>query len=260
MSRLEAVANVVLRVPALALLDLLYRWDAAAVAELLRPRHGDGLRGDTLLPPSLSAGHVLCVVLLVLPVRSLVRLYLHLLTALLLCAGHQRASDYVRHELERGFQGAVYSNVAEFGRFTTALAGQVCICILCALLMRTRQAWLFAAPLLPVLARLCGFPLHALPLANTFAAILTSMEVLYVLSSHILVPFQLAAAACREILQAMELYRLLALGVSLWSQLSVPLLFLVFWLVLFSLRLSSFLASSSSPVAQQGLLFVLLSR
>lgn len=47
---------------------------------------------------------------------------------------------------------------------------------------------------------------------------------------------------------------------SLWSQLSVPLLFLVFWLVLFSLRLSSFLASSSSPVAQQGLLFVLLSR
>lgn len=164
--------------------------------------------------------------------------------------------------------------------------GQVCICILCALLMRTRHAWLFAAPLLPVLARLCGFPLHALPIANTFAAILTSTEVLFVLSSHILIPFQLAAAACREILQvsgaaslagriscpaqggslshpapqAMELYRLLALGVSLWSQLSVPLLFLVFWLVLFSLRLSSFLASSSSPLAQQGLLFVLLSR
>ncbi|XP_042750422.1 RING finger protein 145-like, partial [Lagopus leucura] len=210
-------------------------------------------------PPSLSAGHVVCVVLLVLPVRSLVRLYLHLLTALLLCAGHQRASDYVHRELERGFQGAVYSDVAEFGRFTTALAGQVCICILCALLMRTRHAWLFAAPLLPVLARLCGFPLHALPIANTFAAILTSTEVLFVLSSHILIPFQLAAAACREILQAMELYRLLALGVSLWSQLSIPLLFLVFWLVLFSLRLSSFLASSSSPLAQQGLLFVLLS-
>lgn len=80
-------------------------------------------------------------------------------------------------------------------------AGQVCVCTLCALLMRTRQAWLFAAPLLPVLARLCGFPLHALPLANTFAAVCTSMEVLYVLSSHVLVPFQLAAAACREIMQ-----------------------------------------------------------
>lgn len=34
-------------------------------------------------------------------------------------------SDYVHRELERGFQGAVYSDVAEFGRFTTALAGEL---------------------------------------------------------------------------------------------------------------------------------------
>ncbi|NXE30827.1 RN145 protein, partial [Ardeotis kori] len=59
--------------------------------------------------------------------------------------------------------------------------------------------------------------------------------------------------------QALELYRLVALGVSLWSQLAVPLVFLVFWLALFSLRLSSFLASAGSPLAQQGLLFLLLS-
>uniref|UniRef100_A0A8C3GHD4 TRC8-like N-terminal domain-containing protein n=1 Tax=Cairina moschata TaxID=8855 RepID=A0A8C3GHD4_CAIMO len=181
MSRLEAAANVALRVPALALLDVLYRWDAAGPGPL------------PVLPGAAS-----CL-------------------------------------------------------------AQLCVCTLCALLMRTRQAWLFAAPLLPVLARLCGVPLQALPLANTFAAVCSSAEVLYVLSSHLLVPFQLAAAACREVMQAMEVYRLLALGVSLWSQLAVPLLFLVFWLVLFSLRLSSFLASSGSAVAQQGLLFVLLS-
>ncbi|NWY02139.1 RN145 protein, partial [Nothoprocta ornata] len=125
--------------------------------------------------------------------------------------------------------------------------------------MRTRQAWLFAAPLLPLLARLCGLPLHALPTVNAFASALTTLEVLYVLATHVLVPFQLAAVACRELVQALEVYRLLALGASLWSQLAVPLLFLVFWLVLFSLRLVSYLASSSSPVAQQGLLFVLLS-
>ncbi|KAF1470229.1 hypothetical protein FQV18_0015852, partial [Eudyptula minor novaehollandiae] len=125
--------------------------------------------------------------------------------------------------------------------------------------MRSRRPWLFGAPLLPVLARLCGLPLHTLPFLNTFAAILTVLEVIYVLGSHVLVPFQLAAAACREVAQALEVYRLVALGVSLWSQLAVPLLFLVFWLVLFSLRLSSFLASSGSPLAQQGLLFLLLS-
>ncbi|NXK27668.1 RN145 protein, partial [Arenaria interpres] len=89
MARLEAVANVALRVPGLALLDLLYRWDAAALGDLLRPRRGDP---PLLRPPVLRGayclGHLLCLVVLMLPVRSLVKLYLHLLTALLLAAGH----------------------------------------------------------------------------------------------------------------------------------------------------------------------------
>ncbi|XP_055558997.1 RING finger protein 145-like isoform X3 [Falco cherrug] len=260
MARLEAVANVALRVPGLALLDLLYRWDAAAIGELLRPRRGDP---QLLRAPALRAahclGHLLCVVVLVLPVRSLVKLYLHLLTGLLLGVGHTVARDFVRQELEYGFQGAVYSDPVALSSFATTLASQLCLCALCSLLMRSRQPWLFGAPLLPVLARLCGLPLHVLPVLNTFAATLTAMEVLYILGSHILVPFQLAAAACREIAQAVEVYRLVALGMSLWSQLAIPLLFLVFWLVLFFLQLSSFLASSSSPLAQQGLLFLLLS-
>ncbi|NXP51466.1 RN145 protein, partial [Heliornis fulica] len=127
MARLEAVANVVLRVPGLALLDLLYRWDAAALGELLRPRRGDS---PLLRPPALRGayclgeGHVLCVVVLMLPVRSLVKLYLHLLTALLLITGHMAARDYVRHELEHDFQGSVYSNATALSRFTTALAGE----------------------------------------------------------------------------------------------------------------------------------------
>ncbi|NWR66428.1 RN145 protein, partial [Bucorvus abyssinicus] len=128
--------------------------------------------------------------------------------------------------------------------------------------MRSRQPWLFGAAALPPLARLCSLPLHLLPLLDTFAVTVTTLEVLFVLSTHLLVPFQLAAAACRELAQALEVSRLVALGVSLWSQLAVPLLFLVFWLVLFFLRLSAFLAASSSsgsPLAQQGLLFLLLS-
>ncbi|XP_068800043.1 RING finger protein 145-like [Struthio camelus] len=259
MSRLETVANVALRVPGLALLDLLYRWDAAALADLLRPKHGDAFLRPRALWSAYCLGHVLCVVMLMLPVRSLVKLYLYLLTVLLLSVGHQTARDYIRRELEYEFQGAVYDDPVALGRFVTALAGQVSVCALCSLLMRTKQVWLFSAPLLPLLARLCGFPLHMLPVVNTFATVLTAVEVLYVVSSHILVPFQLAAVACRELAQALEVYRLVALGVSLWSQLAIPLLFLVFWLVLFSLRLSFFLASSSSPLAQQGLLFILLS-
>ncbi|NXF61698.1 RN145 protein, partial [Ciccaba nigrolineata] len=88
-------------------------------------------------------GHLLSLVVLTLPVRSLVKLYLHLLTALLLGAGHTAARDYVRRELESGFQGAVYSDPAALARLATTLAGQLCLCALCSLLMRSRQPWLF---------------------------------------------------------------------------------------------------------------------
>lgn len=56
MARLEAVANVALRVPGLALLDLLYRWDAAALGDLLRPRRGDP---PLLRPPALRGAYCL---------------------------------------------------------------------------------------------------------------------------------------------------------------------------------------------------------
>ncbi|NXL40407.1 RN145 protein, partial [Glaucidium brasilianum] len=125
--------------------------------------------------------------------------------------------------------------------------------------MRSRQPPPFGAPMLPALARLCGLPLPPPPLLDTFAALLTTLEVLYVPPPHVLVPFQLAAAACRELLQGLELYRLLALAVALWTPPAVPLLFLVFWLALFFLRLPPLLAFSASPLAQQGLLFLLLS-
>ncbi|XP_044874840.1 RING finger protein 145-like isoform X2 [Mauremys mutica] len=65
--------------------------------------------------------HVLCVVVLLLPVRSLVRLYLYGLTLLLLFVGHQTARDYMRHEMEDEFQGAVYQDPVVLRRFVTAL-------------------------------------------------------------------------------------------------------------------------------------------
>ncbi|KYO35818.1 hypothetical protein Y1Q_0022368 [Alligator mississippiensis] len=305
MARLEAVANVALRVPGVVVLDLLYRGDAQAFAELLLPPQALGLlfhlgrheddkprtprkdeRGSTwrdnkvtrtreLGPGQLAApkgrgigvstgcptttwGHVLCAVVLLLPVQSLAKLYLHVLTLLLLYMGHQTARDYIQREMEYQFRGAVYQDPVALSRFITALTSQVIACALCCLLMRTRQPWLFSAPLLPLLARLSGLPLHALPMASIFAMALTTLQVLYVMASHILVPFRLAAAACREVAQVLEPYQLMVLGMGLWSRLAVPMLFLFFWLVLFALQLYSALASSGPPT-QPGLIFIFLS-
>lgn len=58
----------------------------------------------------------------------------------------------------------------------------------------------------------------------------------------------------------MELYRLLALGISLWNQFAVPALFSVFWFVLLAVQLGSDVMSSSTFATYQGIMFFLLTR
>uniref|UniRef100_A0A670IVQ7 RING finger protein 145-like n=1 Tax=Podarcis muralis TaxID=64176 RepID=A0A670IVQ7_PODMU len=262
MPSLEEVANVALRVPSIALLDLLYRWDVQAFAELLlHPRRPEGTYlWRHHLWNAYYAGHLVCVVVLLLPVRTLVKLYLYILTALLLYVSHQTARDYIRHEMERDFHGAVYNDPVALSHFATALTGQVIVATLCALLLKTKRVWLFGAPLLPLAARLCCLPLRALPAVNSVATALTTMEALYVVASCLVVPLQWATVACREVAQVLEVYRLVALAMSLWRQLAVPLLFLVFWLALFTLQICALVSSSSgNPLPQQGLVFIFLS-
>lgn len=57
-----------------------------------------------------------------------------------------------------------------------------------------------------------------------------------------------------------EVYRLLAVGISLWNQFAVPVLFSVFWFVLFTVQLYSDATNGNGSLGHQGILFFLLSR
>ena len=81
------------------------------------------------------------------------------------------------------------------------LAGQLVVCSLCSLLMRSKRLWLFSAHLLPLFARLCAVPFDLLPLVNKFAMAFTALEVLYYLVSNFGVPYDLAKSAYREAVQ-----------------------------------------------------------
>lgn len=61
-------------------------------------------------------------------------------------------------------------------------------------------------------------------------------------------------------LQVIELYRLLAVGISLWNQFAVPVLFSVFWFVLFIVQLCSDAMSGNASAGHQGIMFFLLTR
>lgn len=115
MLRLEDLANVLLRVPSLLILDLLYKCDMESFSHHLRASSEDmlfkykyvlwniyylGTVSTLLFLPRvtgrtqtdmccMSAGHFVSTVVLLLPLGHVVQLYLHVLTALLLYMGHQ---------------------------------------------------------------------------------------------------------------------------------------------------------------------------
>ncbi|KAG8128465.1 putative RING finger protein [Naja naja] len=207
----------------------------------------------------------------------------------------------------------MYLEPLSMNRFVTALIGQLVVCTLCSCVMKTKQIWLFSAHMLPLLARLCLVPLETIVIINKFAMVFTGLEVLYFLASNLLVPYNLAKSAYRELVQTaspdnvnliqdivhlkqllasvgqmltkekeqyqlldyrfkeedeednsvdtsriVEVYGLLALGMTLWNQLVVPVLFMVFWLLLFALQIYSYFSTRDQPASRERLLFLFL--
>lgn len=261
MPRLEELANVALRVPSILVLDLLYKCDIEGLTDHLKAKNEDMLfKYKYVIWNMYYLGHLINVVVLVLPLRHIVTLYLHILAALLLYMGHQISKDYVREELQYGYEGAVYLDSLAFNRFVSAMTSQIILSTLCAFLMKTRKVWLFSAHMLPLLARLCAAPHATLLTVNTFSMGLTGAGITVFLLSHLFLPYRLARAAYTELLQleVIELYRLLAVGISLWNQFAVPVLFSVFWFVLFIFQLCSDTMSGSVSAGHQGIMFFLL--
>uniref|UniRef100_A0A4W3J7E2 Zmp:0000000662 n=1 Tax=Callorhinchus milii TaxID=7868 RepID=A0A4W3J7E2_CALMI len=211
-----------------------------------------------LVTHSMAVCGTLRVVLLTLPLQHLVRLYLYILTVVLLYAGHQSSRNYVLREMEYGYEGAVHRDTAALQRFLTTLTGQLLVCSLCTFFMRTRQLWLFSAHLLPLLARVCMVPLSTLLLLSKLAFVFSSLEVLLFLTSNMFVPYYLAKAGYREVMQVVELFGFLSLGLTLWNRFVIPSLLTVFWLVLFATQLYFYLSSHAQNSSHEGLVFIFL--
>ncbi|XP_060781641.1 RING finger protein 145 isoform X1 [Neoarius graeffei] len=259
MLRLEDVANVLLRVPSLLVLDLLYKCDLESFSHHLRASSEDMLfKYKYVLWNIYYLGHFVSTVVLLLPLGHIVQLYLHVLTALLLYMGHQMSREYVIGESQYGYDGTHLLHLPALNRFVRALTCQIIVATLCAFLMRTRRVWLFSAHLLPLIGRVCLVSQHNALTLITVSMGITAAEVATFLLMNLFVPYRLARATYQQISQTevTDLYRLLAVGMFLWHRFAVPVLFSAFWLVLFGVQLVSNVGSSTA--IQEGLLLYLL--
>ncbi|XP_077136552.1 RING finger protein 145-like isoform X2 [Ranitomeya variabilis] len=253
MSRLEGATNVLLRVPCVVALDLLYRTDVQDLT--LLTSEPSVLRVPTLHNVYCFA-QVISVLLLLLPLRFLLHLYLYLMTVLLLYMAHQISRDFIWQEMVA--RGSVYEDHKSGTRSFSTFTGLVMMAMLCSLLIRTRHVWLFSAPLLPLLSQLAGLPLQILPLLGTLSVAPSLLVMTYIALTGISRVRSLLTAAYQEMSQVTNLSRLLAVVVSLWSQLAIPLLFLVFWIVRFVLHIFGTLSSKPGALEEQGPIFIVL--
>ncbi|XP_037098094.1 RING finger protein 145 [Syngnathus acus] len=257
MPRLEVFANVALRVPSILVLDLFYKYDIVALMEQLRVKNEHVFsKYRWLICDTFYLGHLLMLVLLLLPLRHIVSVYLHVLAAMLLFVGHQIAKEFILDEIRSDHQGAPYLHAEAFNRFIRSLTSQLLVSALCAFLMKTRKVWLFWTPALPLLARLGGAPANLLPAIHVFAVTLSEVACELFL---LLLLYRLTKKALSLKMEVLAFSRLPAAAISLWTEFAVPLLFSVFWVVLFVVHLcSSIMSPAASFAAHQSLLFYLL--
>ncbi|XP_078671105.1 RING finger protein 145-like [Branchiostoma floridae x Branchiostoma belcheri] len=255
----ERGVGVVLRVPSLLLLEVLYLWEDSVGKYL--PYRGIQQQNFSFQYLSWNAyilGYILALTIFTLPLKKLIQLYTHILSAVILLLGHLAAGTYITAELEQGYEGLVFYNDDSFHRFVVHLVGQSLAALACSYLIGDRRLWPYSASLIPLIAKLCMMPLGSLKLFHTFAALFTTLEVLYFIAKNLFVPYNLVLAAQKSVRAVTSVVGWFPYFLYLWNKLAVPSLFLAYWCFIFAVQVYLFLGSINHPVLEEGTIILLL--
>ncbi|KAI8490325.1 hypothetical protein Bbelb_320630 [Branchiostoma belcheri] len=255
----ERGVGVVLRVPSLLLLEVLYLWEDSVGKYL--PYRGIQQQNFSFQYLSWNAyilGYILALTIFTLPLKKLIQLYTHILSAVILLLSHLAAGTYITAELEQGYEGLVFYNDDSFHRFVVHLVGQSLAALACSYLIGDRRLWPYSASLIPLIAKLCMMPLGSLKLFHTFAALFTTLEVLYFVAKNLFVPYNLVLAAQKSVRAVTSVVGWFPYFLYLWNKLAVPSLFLAYWCFIFAVQVYLFLGSINHPVLEEGTIILLL--
>ncbi|XP_045598876.1 RING finger protein 145 [Procambarus clarkii] len=267
----EAIATVILRVPGYLILDYWYQNDVR-----------------NCIPRSLAWADVVSsgfaifaviqgVLVLLLPLEQLVSLYMHYLTIAVLAAADTFSNYYIEGEKHLVNQWPDYGTVSFQGfsnmlmlqkslfdphndMETLYLRQQVAAIVFHTLVATfvtffldlecNKDKILLLVYLVPVFARLAGFPVLELHLTHNFAScfvIFLTVQYIFLCVPHV---FKFLKHIYSTLVEMVELYGPLGVIITLWSRLFVPIQLLIFWLILFITQLyNHYLPSHNTAVA-----------
>ncbi|XP_068228294.1 RING finger protein 145-like [Palaemon carinicauda] len=267
----EAVATVILRVPGYFILDYWYQNDI-----------------NNCIPRSFAWADVVSsgfaifaviqgVLVLLLPLEQLVMLYMHYLTIAVLAAADTFSNYYIEGEKRLVSQWPDYGTVSFQGfsnmlmlqkslfdphndMETLFLRQQVAAIVFHTLVATfvtffldldcNKDKILLLVYLVPVFARLAGFPVTELHLTHNFAScfvIFLTVQYIFLCVPHV---FRFLKNMYTSLVEMVEFFGPIGVVVTIWSRLFVPIQLLLFWLVLFTTQLyNHYLPSHNTAVA-----------
>ncbi|KAI6182441.1 RING-type domain-containing protein [Aphelenchoides bicaudatus] len=205
------------------------------IMEFIHRRHLDrtaaGVLGYSVL--------VLSLMLLLLPLRKLINVYLHALSVLLFGLAHFISTQYIDQEIKSGLEFVVLDDFVKLERhgytFIAQMMLSVAICFLIGVESGPARIML-AVFTVPICSRMCGLPLDKLTIAHN----ISSAFAMFFMCSYVLynVPdlihsFHQGFKQMRTVL----MIRGFSFGfVVLCRRLRLTVLFTTFWILMFLLR------------------------
>ncbi|XP_070541472.1 RING finger protein 145-like [Ptychodera flava] len=258
--RLKRLANILLRVPAVFLLEILYHADLvnilqreSAPTQLVFIDVGYVARILQFL------GYVSAFLVQVLSFEQLLKLYRYILTGMLMVLAHYLSSKYIDNELQAGYNGSIFSNSDTFQMWILFFSVQIIITILCTHLMKMKYYFMFMAYLLPLLSRLSTvIPLTELRTVQTFAMAFTTLQLAFFMIQHVCVPYNMAIAGYQTLQEYMEVYGFISVILAMYSRFFIPAVYLISWLVLFCFQIHAYFSTKSHPILSENWAIILL--
>ena len=203
------------------------------------------------------SGYLVAFLLHALPLRMLLKLYIHFIVGILLITSHILSSYYLDLDLRTG-NDLVFSDPSTTRNWYTFLAIQTSISILCAWLMGTKHVWIFSPYLLPLVARCSGADVHLAHSFHITAEIISLVMATVYIISNILVPYRLALIGYHTLCEYLELYGIVSVIFGLYNHFFIPVVYLIFWVTLFFHELYTYVVTRDFRILQEKWMLLLL--
>ncbi|XP_064631388.1 RING finger protein 145-like [Lineus longissimus] len=236
-------AHVILRVPALFLMDCWYKTNPEAILE----RYGIGMGhirdAEMILSSLYYAVILIAVALMFLPMDMLFQLYLHILCGGLLLLAHFTAFKYVEEEkAEENLHSSVFDDNGSMYRLGMHLVIQVILSSVVAYLMQIKDWTRFMLLMytLPMIARAINFPVTELHVVHNFSAIFTMLMTLMVVFNHVGTTIDTVKTGLNNAHAMVQNIGWLHFFFTLVDWFHIPPQFFVFWVMTFLAELYKF--------------------